>query len=255
MTSQQQNKKYIKVILIIALLVAGLFYFLRSNMGHDAASDEKKVLKPSQMTFADSNKFREPELPVSGDASVVSGTTTEPTKPLEEVQLQPADQKKIDTLNEILKSKNDNDPRINTELKTLTAEVHRALMVKYNGMAPEDRNGRGTIVFLIARDLKSTGDLDFLKTVYQEQPCLSMGDCQKAVDEGQSHQAGGNEVSMNYPQLVSLYQLDQQLSRNPALISDPVFRAHFVDVIRTAENFAVPQVHDRALQIRMKYGL
>lgn len=254
MTSQAPNKKYFSSILIIALLVAGLFYFLRTRSSVENSAASQKILKPSQMTFANSNQLSEPEL-VSSDSSDATSSASSSSVFNEEVQLQPADQKKIEIFDEILKSKNDNDPRINTELKNLTAEVHRTLMVKYNRMAAEDRNGRGTVVFLIARDLKSTADLDFLETVYQEQPCLSMGDCQKSVEDHDAHETGGNETSINYPQLVGLYQLDQQANRKPELLSDPNFRAKFLAVLKAAENFAVPQVHDRALQIRMKYGL
>ena len=251
----QNNKKYLNVVLFIALLLAGLFYFLRPRFASEfAANQQEKPLKPSQMTFADSNKFREPELNSTDSTAALQQNAGQPTDSVVEAELRPEDQKKIEILNEILKSKNDNDPRINNELKSLNAEVHRALMAKYNRLAPEDRNGRGTIVFLIARDLKSTADLDFIEKVYQEPPCLSLADCGKASTEEGDH-LGADQTTTNYPQLVALYQLDQQLGRQPELLSDPAFRSRFVAVLKEADGFAVPAVNQRAQQIRKKYGL
>ncbi len=247
----QNNKKYLSFVLIIALLLAGLFYFLRP---HSADVVSELPLKPSQMTFADSNKFREPELQSADTTAAMQQNGGQPTTAVADAPLLPEDQKKIEILDEILKSKNDNDPRINSELKSLNAEVHRALIAKYNRLAPEDRNARGTIVFLIARDLKSTADLDFIEKVYQESPCLSLGDCGKAANEEGDH-LGADQTTTNYPQLVALYQLDQQLGRRPELLSDPAFRSRFVAVLNEADNFAVPAVNLRAQQIRKKYGL
>lgn len=240
---------------MVALLLAGLFYFLRPGRSADGGEEAERILKPSEMTFADGNHLPEPGLLASGDPTTESAADVDPLVPYQEVQLQPEDQKKIAVLDEILKSRNDNDPRLDSELKNLSGEVHRALIAKYNSMIPEDRNGRGTIAFLIARDLKSTDDLDFLQKIFQENPCLSMGDCRRVDADGDAHEVGGNETSVNYPQLATLYQLDGQLSRKPELLSDPAFRSRFVALLNEAENFAVPQVHDRAVQIRKKHGL
>lgn len=157
-------------------------------------------------------------------------------------------------LEDVLHSKNDNDPRLDKELADLSLEFHKALFMKYQNLKPEDRNGRGTLVFLIARDLKNKADLEFLQTVYEESPCLNMADCTApSVDD--STGSGSQETSLNYPQLVGLYQLDMQLSKRPDLLKQPDFRAGVYSLLKTAENFPAPQVHAKAQQIREKYGL
>lgn len=259
MTSQPQSKKYLGLILIIALLLAGLFYFLRparvADQGDETAEDEV-VLKPSQMNFAESNHLPAPQpLQESGEPVMDDTSGVQPLVPYHGVKLQPEDQQKMNVLDEILKSRNDNDPRLDTELKNLSLDLRKALVAKYNSMIPEDRNGRGTIVFLIARELQSAADLEFLTKVYQENPCLSMGDCRRVDAEGDRNEVGGNNTSVNYPQLAGLYQAEARISRKPELLSDPAFRAGFVALLNEAENFAVPQVHDRAVMIRKKYGL
>ena len=129
----------------------------------------------------------------------------------------------LETIEAVVKSKNDNDPRINTELKSLSPDVHQALYAKYKAFPAEDRNNRGLVVFLIARDLKSVADLDFLKKVYAESPCLSLEDC-KNVGSDDAHFSGTNQTTMNYPQFAGLYQLEKQLEGRRDLLKDPVFK-------------------------------
>lgn len=234
-------------VLIAALLFAGLFLF----RGQESAQpDQHRLVKPSQMTFSQGNQFSENfnAKPESADVSESKATAKTPP-PLPEKEIA-----SWNALEDILKSKNDNDPRLDNELAHLSAEFHRALFAKYSNLKPEDRNERGTLVFLVARDLKSPADLEFLKSVYEESPCLNMENCAAgSMDDPQ--EAGGQQTSLNYPQLAGLYQLDAQLSKRPELLKDPQFRAGIYALLKTAENFPAPQVHEKAQQIREKYGL
>ena len=121
---------------------------------------------------------------------------------------------------EILKSKNDNDSRFDTTLKNLSAEVKLALEKQYHEMKPELRNERGTIAFLIGREMAegrgTVKDVEFIRSILLEKPCLSLSDCSKAAT-GQTveeqHLEAINETTGNYPQLMSLREMKQTLDR------------------------------------------
>ncbi|MCC2677801.1 MAG: hypothetical protein K0R29_377 [Pseudobdellovibrio sp.] len=229
----------------LALLIAGLFLFKGFN---SKTSTPHGLLKPSQMTFSQGNQFSEdfnakPEV-TPGSAAV---STAIPAVPENEKAA-------WQSLEEILSSKNDNDPRLDKQLSQLSPEFHKAIYSRYESLKPEDRNGRGTLVFLIARDLKSPSDIEFLQKVYEENPCLNMSDCSAQPDHD-PQDSGSQQTSLNYPQLAGLYQIDSVLSKNPSLLNNPQIRAGIYSLLKTAENFPAPQVHGKAQQIREKYGL
>ncbi len=227
------------------MLIAGLFLF----KDYESLPEQHGLKKPSQMTFAQSNQFSEDfnAKPEGASTAVTAAPQALPQLPENE---KPAWQ----ALEEILKSKNDNDPRLDTALSQLSAEFHKAIYSKYLSLKPEDRNERGTLVFLVARDLKTEADIDFLQTVYEESPCLNMANC-AANSENDPQENNGQQTSLNYPQLAGLYQVDAQLSKRPELLKNPQFRAGIYALLKTAENFPAPQVHEKAKQIREKYGL
>ena len=75
------------------------------------------------------------------------------------------------------------------------------------------RNDLGTIVFLIGRQIDSKEDIEFLKTVLMEKPCLSLADCAKSDSPASgeaAHLEGINETTANYPQLMALRQMTEQ---------------------------------------------
>lgn len=111
------------------------------------------------------------------------------------------------TLESILDSKNDNDSRLDTELRSLDDEAKNAFRSKYRTLPDEDRNGRGTIVFLVGRNLNDASDFEFLDEVLKERPCLSLADCRKNSGNAYSeefHHEGPTEVTLAYPQMVVL---------------------------------------------------
>ena len=247
MISRLRSSRF-SVFAIIALLTAGLFYF----WGYDRKSSPVAGLKPSQLNFAESNQLPHEKTTATSLPLPVKENSSTLNQPVPEL----SEKEKVAwaTLDEILKTKNDNDPRMDRDLKILTPAFHSAIYSKYHLLKPEDRNERGTLVFLIARDLKSQADLDFLQSVYQEAPCTNMGDC-SAPTANDPQDTGAQQTSLNYPQMAGLYQLDSQLSKRPELLKDPNFRAGIYALLKTAENFPAPQIHEKAQQIREKYGL
>ena len=120
------------------------------------------------------------------------------------------DQRKIALVTEILKSKNDNDPRMDTELRDLSPAAKAVLQKKYSEIEPEKRNARGTMVFLLGREIKDASELGFFKSVLQEKPCLSLENCEKAPgghSGEEEHLEAINETTANYPQLLAVRAL------------------------------------------------
>ena len=106
-------------------------------------------------------------------------------------------------LEDILRSRNDNDPRLDREFLGLSSEAKGLLREKYRGLAPERRNERGTIVYLLGKNLQTADDWSFFRAVAAEAPCLSLADCSTA--SAMSGEAG-DEVTLAYPSLVALRQ-------------------------------------------------
>ncbi|NDB96392.1 MAG: hypothetical protein EBZ78_09570 [Verrucomicrobia bacterium] len=66
------------------------------------------------------------------------------SEPTSEVSmLPPSEQRKLSILSEILESKNDNDPRYDTELRDFLPEAKRAMTRRYFDTRLEKRNERG----------------------------------------------------------------------------------------------------------------
>jgi len=127
--------------------------------------------------------------------------------------LMPEEQKKWLMLEQILESKNDNDPRIDTELKGLSPLFKTTLALHYNDLKPERFNERGTLVFLVGREIVNPADVDFMRIVLAEKPCLSVSDCSRppAATAGEDdHRELVNETTMRYPQLMALRALKQR---------------------------------------------
>ncbi len=245
------GKRFGTLIFLGALLIAGLFF-----VWPRFAERSRQPLKPSDIDFARSNQpvvMKTPGLSTAGTAA--SGGEAAAAVSVSAVaapeKLSVEDKKRYDVFEQILVSKNDNDPRMDSELGKLSPELHRALRDRYQTLAVENRNGRGAIAFLIARDLQSVADVDFLKSIYQESPCLGFKNC--AVAEPQDpHMSGIQQTSLDYPQLAALYQLDRRLDADPTLAKNPEFRKAILDLIREARQFPSNAVQARAEQISKK---
>lgn len=122
---------------------------------------------------------------------------------------------KVKTLEAILRSKNDNDPRLDRDFTDLNPETKRLLRDKYQTFAPEARNERGTIVYLLGRNIRSPEDWGFLRDVAAEPPCLSLEDCSK---KGSGPAEMGDEVTLAYPSLVALTAAQKALEQDPGSI-------------------------------------
>lgn len=243
-----QNKSVTKFAFLIgALLTGGLLIYSRQDEPKSIQS-----LKPSQLDFSKSNQIQ----PVPQNYLDVRETANANVEKKIEAPpgLSETDRRAWIVLEEILNSKNDNDPRMDREFKNMTLEMHEALFKKYASLQMENRNGRGLIAFLVARDLKSPADAEFLRKIFQESPCTSFEDC-KNVGNDDPHFSGINQTSLTYPQLASLYQLESKLEKGPEILKDPNMRDEIIALLKQAADFPVPVVQQKAEEIKSKYGL
>ena len=106
-------------------------------------------------------------------------------------------------LEEILASRDDNDPRLDREFVALSSEEKGLFRAAYAARPRERLNERGTIVYLLGRNLTAPEDWAFLREVAAEPPCLSLADCAKPSADAGEH---GDAVTLAYPSLVALRQ-------------------------------------------------
>jgi hypothetical protein len=110
---------------------------------------------------------------------------------------------KLETLADILRTRNDNDPRLDREFLGLSPQAKALFRAKYRAFPRERVNERGTIVYLLGRNLTAPEDWAFFRDVAAEPPCLGLADCSKpSAAAGEA----GDDVTLSYPSLVALRQ-------------------------------------------------
>lgn len=164
--------------------------------------------------------LRSPTTPVSSSIPQVSNEpntqapTALPSAPKAHEPLAPHSEEaqKLALLQEILSSRNDNDPRLDKEFLNLSEKTKELFRDKYNQLPAEKRNERGTIVFLLGKNLTSASDFQFLESVLKEPPCYNLEDCSRSSGTSDPHSEGmGSEITLAYPQVVSLKVIENYL--------------------------------------------
>ena len=253
------TKKITSILILFGslLFTAGLFLYFKNNILNPTST-----LKPSQLDFSDSNQFKkkielnttkELQINQNGSKKTIDSENISQAKN-SIIQLSEHEKSTWQAFEDILHSKNDNDARINQELRSLSSKFHEALYEKYNSISAENRNGKGFIVFLISRDLKSKEDIEFLTKIYQEGPCLSLEDCKNAGSDD-AHHAGTNQTTLVYPQFAGLYQIENKLSSHPEILNNSVLRHGIIALLQRAEDFPVPAIQQKAQDLRRKFNL
>lgn len=115
-------------------------------------------------------------------------------------------------LEEILRSRNDNDPRLDTAFNDLSPEAKNLFRRKYRQLPAEGRNELGTVVYLLGRNLKTEEDWAFMRDVVTSPPCLSLADCHAEAKAGaDNHVAAGVELTLSYPAVMALKRAERIL--------------------------------------------
>jgi hypothetical protein len=125
--------------------------------------------------------------------------------------------RKLALLQEILDSKDDNDPRLDSDFKTLNDSEKKAIQEKYLSYTPEKLNERGTLIYLLGRNIENEKDLKFMEYVLNEKPCLSMANCavRGPTPTGEAaHLASIDKITLAYPQIVTIKSIGNQLAQN-----------------------------------------
>jgi hypothetical protein len=221
--------KALKGIAFIALL-AGLVLMGRQLLLTGSPSQES-----SSVTATSTN----PDTNVDATAAASTDAENQGADSSESnVALQTRDLEQIRVLDEILESKNDNDPRMDRLLRDLSEPLKKELQQKYSRIQPEKRNDRGTVVFLIGREIAegrgSTADLQFFKQVLLEKPCLSIEDCSKSpTGQGpdEQHLEAIHETTIQYPQLMAIRYL--RIALNQGALS-PVMKEAVLAILESA---------------------
>lgn len=159
-------------------------------------------------------------------------------------------------LNEILISKNDNDPRLDTEFRKLTPATKTLLQDRYKAILPEKRNELGTIVFLIGREVETAEDWSFLGEIVTSAPCLSLSDCTKEdpVDTGsdEKHLDSANALTLAYPEVVSVASAQKFLETHSKL--SPAQATLVREFLEKAQASPVDRVSRKARELATQYS-
>lgn len=164
------------------------------------------------------------------------------------------DEKRFDLLLRILARKNDNDPRLDRDLKKLTPALKAAIAEEYFQRRPEERNAKGTLVLLVGREVETESDLAFIELVLREPPCLSLSDCAqlaKIPSSANAHASDGQELTLAYPQRVAVLWLERAWRKAPRGPLAPRIREILAEVARSSEVPLVRRAANEALA-RMK---
>jgi hypothetical protein len=164
------------------------------------------------------------------------------------------DQRKLAILEEILRSKNDNDPRLDREFNDLSQAAKRLLEDRYRAIPPERRNERGTIVFLLGKNIGSAEDWAFMREAASEPPCLSLSDCSRRPTPGGGEEAAGDEVTLAYPSLVALKQAQRALETAGAISTSGTTAKDALSVIEAGRKSRVRAVAKLAERLERRFA-
>ncbi len=148
---------------------------------------------------------------------------------------------KAQILLEILESNNDNDPRLDTELKTLNENEKSEFRKIYSLMQDENRAGKGTLVFLLGRNITSEKDLPFFSSVLNEPLCLSLENCQEEHLNEDSHGSPAG-ATLVYPQIMAL----QSIKKAVQLTNDPYLKQQLIETIKNGLSHDSQKVSQRS---------
>jgi hypothetical protein len=221
----QRPGRIILALFALAALAAGLALLFR----HQAAPS-------SQETASSQNS--EPSGGLAGKAAVAKMEKQFPTR---------EDLAKAATLDSVLASHNDNDPRLDSELKELGEPAKALFVQKYESLPAEKRNALGTIIFLLGRNLRTENDLAFFEKVINS-TCRSMENCEADPTPGERanlHAEAGMELSLAYPQVMALKGLERVLQDGPG---NPLYQ-HSLELLNSASHSRTAKVAQVAQSI------
>jgi TolA-binding protein len=176
-----------------------------------------------------------------------AGAAHQAALPLNTAAYTPAQQ--LALLEEILRSRNDNDPRLDTAFNDLSPQAKNLFRRKYRQLPAEGRNELGTVVYLLGRNLKTAEDWAFMRDVVTEPPCLSLTNCSvEAAAGADSHVATGTEITLSYPAVMALKRAERVLQAGGG------DAAQALQLIAAGKNSRAKTVSDMAARMEQRYS-
>ncbi len=253
MISQKVEKNSLIIILLILFGVGFGLYLRKPFFGFEKSTKSNMVVTGP---LVDTKVTQEPSVKAEGSFSLDQNKNLQGNRGYEntaalsdkKIELSQQDQKKWKLIEEFLVSKDDNDPRVDQELSSISDELKLKIENAYQALPLENRNGRGFLAFLITRDLRTDKDVQFLKSIFEEKACLSLSDCGSSAQED-PHLDSVNNVSLNYPQMTALYQLQKRIENDPSILAQPSVRQEIELLLREAKQFPAPGISSRVEEI------
>lgn len=194
----------------------------------------------------------DPALPSSSNqVQAIVATSPAPATPATIVTEQ--DRKQVLVLDAVIATKNDNDPRLDRELRELSPAARELFRERYRSYPNEQRNEKGTVVFLLGRELNSAEDFQFLGEVLNEPPCLSLESCTHEgarASGADEHRDLGVDTTLAYPQIVALKSLERHLF---ASSEKSQFTEEALAQLRAARGSKIQKVSELAEEILQRY--
>lgn len=219
----------------------------------------RQTQSPAQSVPVAANSPTPGASPLINEAPTPSPSTSSvatPTPLVSSSSLSAQDREQLRVADDVLAKAADNDPRMDKELKVLSAPVQEQLRARYGQIKAESRNSKGTVVFLLGRNLKEPGDLDFLASVVSEPPCLSLADCTRPPSatgmNEDDHHNGGLSVALAYPQLVALHSVSRLIERTPNLSDQPLMKKKVLEFIQKGLASPTPEVAAAARELQRR---
>jgi|GEM_PF-2142539 len=179
-----------KAYIIVAAVLLGAFFAVHSARNFCPFSYVASGLRQSAKTG------------ISVSSAPAAAMPPAPKAEARRVSARPAG--RLPLLENVLKHLDDNDPRLDTAFNDLTADEKALFRKRYFAEKPEHLNERGTIVYVLGRNLRAQKDWQFMRTVAAEKPCLSLADCSKPQELTGGHEDMGIEVTLSYPAMMAL---------------------------------------------------
>jgi hypothetical protein len=162
--------------------------------------------------------------------------------------------RKLRILEEVFASRNDNDPRLDSEFKELTPEMKEALVTSYKATPKEMLNERGTLIFLLGNNIESQNDLEFFQDLLNEAPCLSLSDCSaesKPINLEDDHSSEMQSATLVYPQLVALRLVSAKYQKT----KDSVMKERMQELFKNAQASHSEYISDESERIANEAGI
>ena len=247
------------VLLAIALAAAGVLFWLAGRPGHKSSLSEPLTPLLPLPVRRSARRTALPNIAPSAYPAVSNSGKAGPgpgvggrapqQAALSAVPAADAPAQKLVILEDILRSRNDNDPRLDTAFNDLSPQAKRLFRQKYRQLPAESRNELGTVVYLLGRNLKTDEDWAFLREVVAEPPCLSLADCSRGTKaEPDSDLTIGAGVTLSYPAIMALKGAERilQTGRGDA--------AQALQLIAAAKSSRAKTVLDLAARLEQRYS-